>query len=229
MQVCTNLGSNTATTTTESFAEYSYSYSGSEILTYIEIKSSGSIWVEKVVVTYSTTVKASPASITFPDNTIEVGTDEATSIITLSNGYAQYGNYLNGWFDELSDKDHCDFYVNDAYAYSYTTSGNATQTLTFSYLADAAGTFTGNFIIQGYNSNYKAVNCTIPLSVTITAPPCDKSVTISKGAETNCSFTLSKSGAQASCSGVSTTVTVTPNTGYGTLMLHSRVRVLLPQ
>lgn len=176
------------------------------------------VCITKIVINYTaeTTVTASPSSITFPDNTVEEGTDEATSIITLSNGYAPYGNYLDGWFDELSDKDHCDFYVNDAYAYSYTTSGNATQTLTFSYLADAAGTFTGNFIIQGYNSNYEAVNCTIPLSVTITAPPCDKSVTISKGAETNCSFTLSKSGAQASCAGVSTTVTVTPNTGYGT-------------
>ena len=44
---------------------------------------------------------------------------------------------------------------------------------------------------------------------------CDKSVTINKGSSTNCSFSLSKSGAQASCDGVSTTVTVTPNTGYG--------------
>ncbi len=45
---------------------------------------------------------------------------------------------------------------------------------------------------------------------------CNKSVTINQGAATNCSFTLSKSGAQASCDGVSTTVTVSPSTGYGT-------------
>ena len=45
---------------------------------------------------------------------------------------------------------------------------------------------------------------------------CAKSVTINKGTATNCSFTLSKSGAQASCDGVATTVTITPNTGYAT-------------
>lgn len=45
---------------------------------------------------------------------------------------------------------------------------------------------------------------------------CAKSVTINKGASTNCSFSLSKSGAQASCDGVATTVSITPNTGYGT-------------
>ncbi len=53
VQVCTNLGSNTSTTTTGSFAEYSYSYSGSSKLSYIEIKSTGYIWVQKVVVTYT--------------------------------------------------------------------------------------------------------------------------------------------------------------------------------
>lgn len=45
---------------------------------------------------------------------------------------------------------------------------------------------------------------------------CANSVTISKGTETNCTFTLSKSGAQASCSGVTTTISITPTTGYGT-------------
>ena len=54
-------------------------------------------------------------------------------------------------------------------------------------------------------------------SITVTySSTCDKSVTISKGTESNCTFTLSKSGAQASCSGVATTVTVTPDMGYGT-------------
>lgn len=48
-----------------------------------------------------------------------------------------------------------------------------------------------------------------------TTSDCAKSVTINKGTGTNCTFTLSKSGAQASCDGVSTTVTVTPKTGYG--------------
>ena len=44
---------------------------------------------------------------------------------------------------------------------------------------------------------------------------CSNSVTINKGTGTNCTFTLSKSGSQASCDGVSTTVTVSPTSGYG--------------
>ena len=45
---------------------------------------------------------------------------------------------------------------------------------------------------------------------------CNKSMNINKGTETNCTFTLSQSGSSiASCSGVTTMVTVTPTTGYG--------------
>ena len=160
-----------------------------------------------------TSVTASPSSIAFPDNTVEVGTDEATSTITLTNGYASYGNYLYGWFEDFSDEDHCVFYVNDEETYSYTTSGNANPTLTFSYLADAAGTYTGKFIIQGYNSSYTAVNCTIPLSVTLTSS-CTNSVTIATGSPTNC--TISASAASVStCGGTrQVTISVTPNSCY---------------
>ena len=56
VQVCTNLGSNTAQTTTGSFSEYYYSYSGSTALSYIEIKSSKYIWLEKIVVTGLTAI-----------------------------------------------------------------------------------------------------------------------------------------------------------------------------
>lgn len=52
------------------------------------------------------------------------------------------------------------------------------------------------------------------VSVTYTSA-CANSVTINKGTSTNCTFTLSKSGSQASCDGVSTTVTVSPTSGYG--------------
>lgn len=45
---------------------------------------------------------------------------------------------------------------------------------------------------------------------------CANTMTISKGSSTNCSFALGTSGSGiASCSGVSTTVSITPNTGYG--------------
>ena len=45
---------------------------------------------------------------------------------------------------------------------------------------------------------------------------CDKFVTISKGTATNCSFSLSPSGSQPSCDGVETTISIEPNSGYGT-------------
>lgn len=80
VQVCTNLGSNTATTTTGSFAEYSYSYSGSTKLSYIEIKSSGYIWVEKVVVTYA----APAASVATPTFSPVAGTYEEAQSVTIS-------------------------------------------------------------------------------------------------------------------------------------------------
>lgn len=185
-------------------------------ITYIQLESSKYIWVKSVTVNTAaagTSVTASPSSIAFPDNTVEVGTDEATSTITLSNGYASYGNYLYGWFEDLSDEDHCEFFVNDDYTYRYSTSGNATPTLTFSYLADAAGTYTGKFIIQGYNSSYTAVNCTIPLSVTLTSS-CSSAVSIATGSPTNC--TISASAASVStCSGTrQVTISVTPNSCY---------------
>ena len=53
------------------------------------------------------------------------------------------------------------------------------------------------------------------VTATATYTACANSVTISKGTQTNCTFTLGTTGSQPSCSGVSTTVTVSPNTGYG--------------
>ena len=166
----------------------------------------------------TTTVTASPASITFDRVTLdpEYGAKGSKNVtISLTNGNVGYPGgvpcYLNGWVE--TDETDCEFYVNSLYAYQKATS-TTSETLSLSYYATDAGTFTGNFIIQGFNASQEAVNCTIPLSVIVDAPACDKTVTINKGTETNCSFTLSMSGAQASCAGVSTTVTVTPNTGY---------------
>lgn len=56
---------------------------------------------------------------------------------------------------------------------------------------------------------------TISSVVLVYGPPCDKSVTITKGTATNCTFDLSVSGEQTTCDGVSTTVTVSPTSGYG--------------
>ena len=140
-----------------------------------------------------TTLSTNPTSITFDDNTVDVGTDEASLSVSLSNGYKSGEYYLYGWFDDESDIDHCTFYVNEAESYTY-SSGTGTQnlspTLTISYLADKAGTYTGNFYIQGYNASYEAVNCTIPLSVTLTAG-CANEVTIAKNTESHATLSFS--------------------------------------
>ncbi len=161
------------------------------------------------------TVTVSPASVTFAANTLSGGEASGSSTIDFSvtNGSQSSGQYLCAWPE--SDDANCEFTINNG-AYSY-CSGSATSVddLSIEYYAIAAGTFTGRIYVNGYKANGDPVEETIELSVTISGPVCDKSVTINKGTSTNCSFTLSKSGAQASCSGVSTTVTVSPSTGYG--------------
>lgn len=86
-----------------------------------------------------------------------------------------------------------------------------------STVIDITGLSTTSYSIKNGQTNADNSNKTVTIeSITITyVSNCDKSVTINKGTQTNCTFTLSTSGSQASCSGVSTTVTVSPNTGYG--------------
>ncbi len=80
VQVVTNLGSNTATNTTGSFTAYTYSYSGSTKLSWVEIKSNKYIWVEKVVVTYA----APAASVATPTFSPAAGTYEEAQSVTIS-------------------------------------------------------------------------------------------------------------------------------------------------
>ena len=78
------------------------------------------------------------------------------------------------------------------------------------FTGSASGTIT---ITVSQPSTSKAIYIS---GVSVTYSSCSNSMNISKGTETNCTFTLGTSGSGiASCSGVSTTVTVTPNTGYG--------------
>ena len=99
VQVCTNLGNNTATNATSSFAEYYYSYSGSAKLTYVEIKSSGYIWLQKIVVTYK-------AKVTFDANGGTCGTSSLTqssptASITLPTP-TRSGFTCTGWYTTAS-------------------------------------------------------------------------------------------------------------------------------
>ena len=98
------------------------------------------------------------------------------------------------------------------YAISATPSGCATiNTSTGVVTPVAAGSATVTATIGAKGSYCEG---TATKNFTINAAACSNTVTINKGTATGCSFTLSKSGAQESCSGVSTTVNITPNTGY---------------
>lgn len=190
----------------------------------IKIESTvSSIYCQSFTITYtaaapSTTVTPDPTSITFDDDELD-GSGEASGSTTLdisvSNGYQSGGNYL--FVAVESDDTECEFTVNSG-AYSY-GSGNSTSIddLSVEYYAIDAGTFTGRVIASGYNSSYTAVNCTIPLSVTITAG-CSYQVALTKGAQTNGSFSLSESnGSYDNCDAnfVVTVSSISPSSGYG--------------
>lgn len=118
-------------------------------------------------------------------------------IFTCSSGYIgsvsekklRYGTGTNTWTISISDNNASIASTDDASLKIYFANGDRFRTYT-----------TAQTAIRLYKK----------------ASACANSVTINKGTETNCTFTLSKSGSQASCDGVSTTITVTPNTGYGT-------------
>ncbi len=65
---------------------------------------------------------------------------------------------------------------------------------------------------RGYASS--TLTATNGLTLYKKASSCTNKVTISKGSETNGSFSLSQSGEQATCSGLAVEVTPTPNTHY---------------
>ena len=139
----------------------------------------------------ATSVTASPTSITFSANTLD-GSGEAEGSATIdfsvTNGYKSSNQYLCAW-TESDDDSKCEFYVNGGYA-SY-CSGNATSVddLSIEYYAVATGTHTGTLYINGYDSEGDAVEVTVSLSVTISAPACANTVTVAKTlAQTNGSF-----------------------------------------
>jgi hypothetical protein len=71
-------------------------------------------------------------------------------------------------------------------------------------------------VLDGNELTMPAYDVKVSVTWKSAAPACANTVTINKGASTNCSFSLDISGAQASCDGVVTTISITPNTGYGT-------------
>lgn len=86
----------------------------------------------------------------------------------------------------------------------------STQNSTYTYSIGAS------YQASTLKLNVVSANAQITKIQITTTSDCANSVTINKGTGTNCTFSLSKSGAQASCDGVSTTVSITPSTGYGT-------------
>ena len=79
----------------------------------------------------------------------------------------------------------------------------------------AKGTYTRKYMKYNYNSGSPIFNCysssgSESVYIYKLAASCDNKVTISKGSETNGTFTISPSGSQASCDGVAVMVTPTP-------------------
>ena len=136
-----------------------------------------------------TSVSADPTSITFDADALDgsgKASGSSTIDISVSNGYQSSDQYICVAV-ESDNEDDCEFTVNSgAYSY-YSGSSTSIDDLSVEYYAVSAGTWTGRIIASGYNSSYAAVNCTIPLSVTITAS-CANKVALTKGAESNGSF-----------------------------------------
>ena len=175
-------------------------------ITYIELVSSKYIWVKSVT----------------------VNTAAATYNVYLMSG-CDGGSYSSNKGTSGSGTgaySSCTKYS----GISANTSVTITATPTSGYQFDG-WTDGGYSIILDDESNEITPSSTTSTTATFTMPSsdvviwdcnfsetCNNAVTIqaaNSGTGTNCTFTVSPNGAQASCSGVSTTVTITPNTGYG--------------
>ncbi len=97
---------------------------------------------------------------------------------------------------------------------SWTDGGNGGNTkaddATSNEITVTSGKTSVSIKFQRENINTNQRIDKVKLVVTEIAASCDKSVSIQKGSETNGTFTISPSGSQESCDGVSVTVTPTP-------------------
>lgn len=157
-----------------------------------------------------------PSSITDPAAasvwTLTVSTSGTTKYVTLYN--AKNSHYIKSNAITHDGK----------YAYD----GSTSLSFTIEYESGDYGTFKihyGAYYLgvnkdynwfRGYTGGNNSVLTALNGITLYKKVSCDKSVTINKGSETNCTFTLSKSGSQYTCDGVETTITITPSTGYGT-------------
>ena len=198
-------------------SNYTYNLSGTSNNTmYYLYITNKNCQITQIKLTYSgdapaTTVTADPTSITFANNTLSNDEASGSSTVDLSvtNGNKSSGNYLWVWV-ESDHEDDCDFTINSS-NYSYGSGNNTSiNDLSVEYYAVSAGTWTGRVVAQGYNSSYEAVNCTIPLSVTITGPTCSANPTVGNAANNGAlvysttpmtvSVTCPSIGAGSSCS-----------------------------
>ena len=180
----------------------------------------GDVWGGNVVYTFNTDAGISALGITKPST--GAGTDLGTSfsqtispitMTTPTNGKTATRVWNSSGTLDLR------IYKDGTFCFTAASGYNITRIV---LTGSTVGGFTknvGSFSAGTWTGTASSVTLTATETEkinTITIYYCDKSVTISKGTETNCTFTLSKSGTQASCDGVSTTVTVSPTTGYGT-------------
>jgi len=144
----------------------------------------------------------------------------STTGLSGSEGYIwTVASATGGWYLKNSSGNY--FRNSSSTNMSFTTSDQTNIVWTFNFYTDGTISIQNNgterYIgVNGANIKPYTDTYIYYYKMYLLEEECAKSVTINKGTGTNCTFTLSKSGAQASCDGVSTTVSITPTSGYGT-------------
>ena len=143
----------------------------------------------------------------------------STTGLSGSEGYVwTVASATGGWYLKNSSGNY--FRNSSSTNMSFTTSDQDNIVWTFNFYTDGTISIQNNgterYIgVNGANIKPYTDTYIYYYKMYLLEEECAKSVTINKGTGTNCTFTLSKSGAQESCDGVSTTVTVSPTDGYG--------------
>ena len=150
----------------------------------------------------------------------------ATSGLTGSESYLwKITETTGGWYLRKASDDTKYFRNSSSTTISFSTSDQTNNVWTIHYYSDKTVSIDNNgtsrkvadsgYGLRTYPSSGSGSATPTYFKLYILEEECSNSVTINKGTGTNCTFDLGTTGAQASCDGVSTSVSITPNTGYG--------------
>lgn len=187
---------------TADFSAYSYKYFT------ITVKGSRAMYVSSIVINYGGSTKTFTLMLPKGD-----GTYDNTTTTTNANDL--------GDADIPFSKKNCGGEtLNGTFTYMWTNSAIARASASTSNLSDISPKYDKNnppsssaTLYPLFYDGVTGLLHTAPVCV----EACANSVTIqpANGTGTNCTFTVSPNGAQESCDGVSTTVSITPTPGYG--------------